>query len=43
MIARSTPTAARGLAWLTVDWLSLIVALALVALVKSGAVAGVPW
>ena len=32
-----------ALAWLTVDWLSLVVALALAALVRVGVLAGVPW
>jgi hypothetical protein len=29
--------------WLSADWLSLLVALALAALVRSGAIGSVPW
>jgi hypothetical protein len=32
-----------GLAWLTVDWASLIVAVVLAALVRAGVIEGVPW
>jgi hypothetical protein len=31
------------LSWLTLDWASLLVALALAALVRAGVLVGVPW
>jgi|HubBroStandDraft_6_1064221.scaffolds.fasta_scaffold17361_2 hypothetical protein len=32
-----------ALAWLSVDWATLLVALAIAALVRAGVIAGVPW
>jgi|HubBroStandDraft_1064217.scaffolds.fasta_scaffold00177_4 hypothetical protein len=38
------PTASsRGLAWLSADWVALLVALGLAALVRAGLISGVTW
>jgi hypothetical protein len=40
----SSPTSrSPNLAWLTTDWVSLFVALALAVLVRAGVLAVVPW
>jgi hypothetical protein len=35
--------APRSISWLTADWVSLLVALGLAALVRAGVIGGVPW